>query len=159
MTKKLQVADESFEYPENGDINWGEDATGLIEKVVEVLADIIGPDDILLAEAALTNGQLTAAPISGLKFDVGRVQQVVVEGLITRTYTIPSGKPTEAESFTAEGVFDGAVFTISTEYAGNLDTGVIIDVDNTGQFTYTAEDKTDTDTFSIKFKGSAIIDD
>lgn len=159
MTKKLQVADESFEYPENGNINWGEDGTGWAEKVTEVIADIIGPDDILLTEAALTNGQLTSAPISGLKFDVGRVQQVIVEGLITRTYTIPSGKPTEAESFKADGVFDGTTFTITTEYSGNTDTGVIIDVDNTGQFTYISEDKTDTDTFSIKFKGSAIIDD
>jgi hypothetical protein len=159
MTKKLQVADESFDYPENGDINWGEEATGWAEKVTDVLSDIIGPDDILTTEAPLVNGQLTPANINGLKFDVGRVQQIEVTGLITRTYTAPSGKPTEAESFRAEGVFDGVDFVISVDYSGNLDTGVVLDVNATGQFTYTSEDKADTDTLSIKFKGTAIVDD
>lgn len=158
MTKKLQVSDEVFEYPEQGDLNWAEGATGWAEKITEVVSNVVGPDDILLREAPLVNGQLTPANINGLTFDASRVQQTIVEGLLIREYTVGSGKPLEAESFRAEGVYTGTDFIISVSYDGNEDVGVILDVDATGQFTYTSEDKTDTDTLTIKFRGQAISD-
>lgn len=153
MSKILQIGNQTFEYPETGDNNWSEEATGWAEAVTEVLETVQGAEDILKTEASLVNG--SSGNIAGLVFDTGAVQQVIVKGYIKRVYTAISGKPTEVESIVIEGAYNGSVFNIAPEYVGD-DVGVEIDVDNTGQFTYAAEDKTDTDTLTIVFEAKAI---
>lgn len=154
MPKLLQIGNQTFEYPEQGDGVWGEEATAWAEAVTDALATVQGPEDILLTEALLTNG--SSGNISGLAFDTSTVQQIVVEGLIVRTYI--DATPTEAEAVIAVGAYNGTTFNLSVEMTGN-DTGVTIDVDNSGQFTYIAENKVNTDSIVIKFKGKAIIAD
>ena len=153
MSEKLQVGNKIFNYPETGDTGWSEDATGWATQVTEVLKTVQGPQDILRSEAAIVNG--TSDDINGLKFDTGQVQQVIIKGYIQRSYTGISGKPIEAESIVIEGAYNGATFMIAPKYVGD-DTGVSIDVDNTGQFTYDAEDKDDTETITIIFEAKAI---
>jgi len=153
MSKILQIGSQTFEYPETGDNNWSEEATGWAEAVTEVLETVQGPQDILKTEASLVNG--SSGNISGLIFDTGSVQQVIVKGYLKRIYTVISGKPTEVESIVIEGAYNGSVFNIAPEYVGD-DVGVEIDVDNSGQFTYVAEDKTDTDTLTIVFEAKAV---
>lgn len=154
MPKILQIGNQTFEYPTQGEGNWGEEATAWAEAVTEALATIQGPEDILLTEALLTNG--SSGNISGLTFDTSVVQQVLVEGLIIRTYL--DATPTEAEAFVAIGAYNGSTFNISVESSG-LDVGVTLDIDNSGQFTYQALNKPNTDSIIIKFKGKAIIAD
>ena len=151
--KILQVGDESFEYPIQGSDNYGEEAgaNGWAGKVTEVLASVFGPNDILPTESPMVNG--SSGNISGLKFDTGAVKQVTVNAVIKRTYT--DATPTESEDVEIRGTFNGAVFNISVAFTGD-DTGVVIDVDNTGQFNYAAEDKTNTDTLTIKFSAKAL---
>ena len=153
MAKNLQVGNQIFQYPETGDNNWSEEATGWAEAVTEVLETVQGAEDILKTESSLVNG--SSGDIAGLVFDTGAVQQVIVKGYITRTYTVVSGKPTEVESIVIEGAYNGSEFKIAPEYVGD-DTGVVIDAANTGQFTYVAEDKTDTLTLTIVFEAKAI---
>jgi len=152
MSKTLQIGSDIFEYPDQGTGNWGEEATAWAEAVTKALESVQGPQDILLTEANLVNGG--SGNISGLNFNTSLVQQIDVEGLITRTYT--NATPTEAEAFRVLGAYNGSEFRISVEYSG-LDSGVVIDVDNAGQFTYVASSKANTDVLSIKFKAKAII--
>jgi len=154
MSKTLQIGNQTFEYPEQGDSNWGEESAAWAEAVTDALATVQGPEDILLTEALITNG--SSGNVSGLAFDTSLVQQIVVEGLLVRSYL--DATPTEAEAFVATGAYNGSVFNISMEYAGN-DTGVVLDIDNSGQFTYVAENRANTNTILIKFKGKAIIAD
>jgi hypothetical protein len=154
MSKTLQIGNQTFEYPEQGDGTWGEEASSWAQAVTEALATVQGPEDILLTEALITNG--SSGNVSGLAFDTSLVQQIVVEGLLVRSYL--DATPTEAEAFVATGAYNGSVFNISMEYAGN-DTGVVLDIDNAGQFTYVAENRAQTNTILIKFKGKAIIAD
>ena len=153
-TITVQIGSKVFEIPEVGQPNWGEEVTDWIVATSDALESVLGPSDILTTEAPLINNQATPAPINNLVFDTGVVQQVIVDGLITRE----RASVTEAEDFTARGVYNGTSFIISVQYSGD-DTGVVIDVDNTGQFTYTSSDVADTVSMSIKFKGTAIIDD
>ena len=154
MSKTLQIGNQTFEYPSQGDSNWGEEASAWAEAVTEALATVQGPEDILLTEALLTNG--SSGNVSGLSFDTSVVQQVLVEGLIVRKYL--DATPTEAEAFVATGAYNGTTFYLSVESTGN-DSGVVLDIDNSGQFTYQASNKVNTDNIVIKFKGKAIIAD
>jgi hypothetical protein len=154
MSKTLQIGNQTFEYPDQGDSNWGEESAAWASAVTEALATVQGPEDILLTEALLSNN--SSGNVSGLAFDTSVVQQVIVEGLLVRSFL--DATPTQAEAFIATGAYNGTTFNISVESAGN-DTGVILDIDNSGQFTYIAENRANTDTILIKFKGKAIIAD
>lgn len=154
MSKSLQIGSDIFEYPETGDGNWGEEATAWAEAVTKSLETVQGPQDILLTESILSNGG--SGNISGLSFNTSLVQQIEVKGLITRTYL--DATPTEAEAFHCFGAYNGTEFRISTTYTG-LDSGVVLDVTNAGQFTYEAQNKANTDTLTIKFKANTIIQD
>jgi hypothetical protein len=153
MTIKLQVGNTIHEFPVHGDINWGESVTDWAQAVTDALATVQGPQDILITEALLANNQVTPAIISGLAFNTAVVQQIVVEALIIRTFTDMT--PTRAETAISIGAYNGSVFSISTEYVGD-ECGVILDCNNSGQFTYTSSDVPNTDTITIKFKGKAI---
>lgn len=173
MSRKLQITNREFDYPEVGDSNWGEDATDWAEAVTEALANVIGPFDILETPAPLQENQ-TNQDINQLIFDTSSVKQAIVEGFIVRTFTGNDGvdpvSGTISEAFISECVFDGNAFIVSTRYVGG-ETGIIIDANssggNPGQFTYTSKSDVDmatdlgwasfiTTDFTIKFRGKAI---
>jgi hypothetical protein len=154
MSIRLRLGDEVFDIPTVGASNWGEQITLYLRKNSEIIATIQGPQDILLTEAPLSNGA-SSQPINGLSFDTASVQQIVVDGIITRNFL--TGTPT-VDSFVCEGVFDGADFYIDTTFTGT-DAKVKLDINAAGQFIYTAEDVTDTNSISIKFRARAIIDE
>jgi hypothetical protein len=165
MTRRLQVNNQEFDYPEQGDINWGEDATEWAVSVTDALSDIVGPQDILLREAPLTVNQLTQANINGLVFDTSAVQQVFVDGIILRD----TSDGLFSESFFIEGNYDGSQFILSNRSVGS-DCGVVIDALSSGQFVYTSNSDstfsaenaispaTTTISFKIKFRARTIID-
>lgn len=154
MAIRLRLGDEVFDIPTVGDSNWGEQVTLYLRKNSEIIATIQGPQDILLTEAALTSGA-SSQPINGLSFDTSTVQQIQVEGLITREFT--SGDPT-VDSFKCDGVFDGSDFYINADFIGT-DAKVSLDINAAGQFIYSAENVANTSNLTIKFRARAIIDE
>jgi len=157
MTKKLQVGDETFDYPITSDINYGEDASDWADAVTEALKTVQNPGDIPVTEAALvgtSDGTFTTGTIPGLNFDTSFVQRILVEGQITREFV---SDPTDVESFTVNGVYNGSEFKIAASYAGD-DTEVELDVTG-GQFTFKSLDDVNTTSITIKFKAKTIIDE
>lgn len=154
MTKLLQVNNTIFEYPQQGTgKGHGEDATGWAEEVTAALANFLGPNDILLTTANLANDVSTPAVIPGLTFNTGQVQHTNVEFLIVRISGSPS--TTLVESGKVYGNFNGSDFRISVESVGD-NTDIEIDVNASGQFTYTSSNLTDHTSSIISFKASTI---
>ena len=157
MTIRLRLGDETFDIPTVGDANWGEQVTLYLKKNSEIIATIQGPQDILLTSAKLNDG-VGSQPINGLSFDTTSVQQVIVEGLITREFTALSGRTSTVDSFICNGVFDKNDFYMDFVPTGT-DTKVELDVNAAGQFIYTAEADPDTLNLTIKFRAKAILDE
>lgn len=153
MSIKIQLGDEIFDIPVVGNPNWGESVTQYLEKNAEIIATIQGPQDILLTEAPLVNGG--SGPVVGLSFDTSTLQQIKVEGIITRQFL--TGDPA-VDSFRVEGIYDGSTFYINNEFVGT-DAQVTLDINGAGQFTYSAASVADTSSLSIKFRAKAIIDE
>ncbi len=154
MTIRLVVVDEGFDYPQTGTgEGWGEEATGWAEKVTETINSLVSNQDIPLTEAVLVND--SSGIVNGMSFSPSATQRIEVTGVISRVYTVVSGKAEESESFRIEGTYNGVDFLIGNQSVGD-DTGVELTVDSTGQFSYTAENKADTESITIKFKGTAI---
>jgi len=154
MTIRLVVVDEGFDYPTTGTgEGWGEEATGWAEKVTETINSLVSNQDIPLSEAVLVNG--SSGIINGMSFSASETQRIEVTGVISRVYTAISLKPEESEAFSTQGTYNGSDFLISIQSTGD-DTGILQTVDSAGQFSYTAENKADTESITIKFKGTAI---
>jgi len=154
MSIRLVIVDQAFDYPETGNgEGWGEEATGWAEAVTDTINSVISNQDIPLTEAVLVNG--SSGIVNGMSFSATNTQRIEVTGVISRVYTGISGKPEEAEAFSVQGTYNGSDFLISITSAGD-DTGITLDVDTAGQFNYVAENKTDTQSITIKFKGTAI---
>lgn len=158
MSKKLIVGDEIFDYPDTGDINYGEEATGWAQEITSVAAEVRGPGDIPTTETiliGLSSGGYVTGDVTNLSFDTAYVQRVSVEGFITRTYT--DATPTQVEAFVIEGAYNGSVFNITIEFAGE-ETEVEFDVSG-GQFTFKYKEIANTDQVTVKFKASAQVDE
>lgn len=153
--KNLQIIDEVFEYPTNGVDNWGKEGTDWAVAVTEALARIIGPEDILITEIPITEGQ-TNANINGMNFDTSIIQSVTVTGHIQRTYT--DATPIEVDKFVMEGTYNGTNFFSSIEFTGN-DAGVTLSILDSGQGVYTSETRTNTESIILKFEAKAIINE
>lgn len=157
MSKNLTVQDEIYPYPEQGDTNYAEAATGWAEGVTDVLSVVSGPGDIPTTEVPLSgtsDGTYTTGTITNLKFDTAYVQTIEVTGFITRTYT--DATPDEVEDFTIEGVYNGTEIDYGARYVGT-DTEFEFLVSG-GQFTFSYLDKPNTDTVTIKFQAKTIVD-
>ena len=159
--KKLSVGSDTFEYPITGGSNYGEEATAWASAVSDVLAQVSGPGDIPTTETVLVgtdNGDGTSTGlVSGLIFDTSFVQRIEIKGIITREYTLISGKSQEVESFVIEGAYNGTEFVITHEFAGD-DTEVFFFPDG-GQFKFTSVNVADTETLSTKFQAKVLIDE
>ena len=152
MSKNLTIGNKTFKYPDTGDINYGEEASGWAEAATDKIAEFSGPGDINTTEAALVNN--TTGDVTGLSFDTSFVQQIEITWLITRKFNSSS---TKTESFTLEGSYDGTEFNYTLEFSGN-DTEVELFF-NVGQVRYTADNVADTSEMSIKFRAKTIIDE
>lgn len=153
MAKNRQIGSNPVIVPEAGDNpGWGEDTTNLLDKIIDALAEVQGPNDILTTSANLANNQTVAASVPGLVFNTGQVQSVIANFLVIRVYD--SGATTVTESGTISGNYDGSTFFISVESTG--DVGILFDITNSGQVTYTTDDKPNHDSTTIRFNAKTI---
>lgn len=158
MSKNLIVRDEVFEYPDTGDINYGEEATGWAEAITSVAEEVSGPGDIPTTEVQLI-GTLNAGFVTGnvnrLVFDTSFVQRIEVVGFLTRSFD--NGDPALVEEFEIKGAYTGSQFNITVEFSGD-DTEVEFDTTG-GQVTFKYLDVANTDQVRIKYNAKAIIDE
>lgn len=153
MPKNVQIGSNPHIIPEQGDNpDWGENTTDWMIDVTDALANVQGPNDILITTTTLNNNQSTPANISGLVFNTGDVQAVKIEFLIIRIFD--SGSTTLTESGTIKGNYDGSEFFINTDAVG--DSGVTITVTNSGQFQYISDDKTNHVSSTMRYKATTI---
>jgi hypothetical protein len=176
MAKNRQIGSNPVIVPEAGDNpGWGEDTTELFDQIIDALADVQGPNDILTTSANLANaladvqgpndilttsanlannqtGFPTPASVPGLVFNTGQVQSIDIDYLVIRVYDL--GATTITESGKMYGNYDGSTFFLSVESTGNV--GISFDITNAGQVTYTTDDRPDHESTTIRFKAKTI---
>lgn len=157
MSKDVQIGNSIYKIPVYGENKWGENTTALLEALVNTVSNIVGPQDIPIKEATLSNNVSSPLPINGLKFDTSIVQTSVVNGVIVRTFpALLLIEPTQ-DTFVIEGTsFEGKV-EYAVRYTGS-DAKVNITGDDDGQFYYTSENVANTESLFVKFYGKAIVD-
>lgn len=154
MAKTVQIGNQFFDYPEQGEgAGHGQEATDAFVAVTEVLKDLQGPNDILETTAVLANNQTTPANIPGLSFDTATVRRIEIQFIIKRIYD--AGASTVLESGTVNGNYDGIDFDISIESVGQ-DTGVTLSISPSGQFQYTSTNLTNHVSSEIKFRAKTL---
>lgn len=154
MTKLLQIGSQTFEYPEQGNGNWGEEPTAWAEAVTDALASVQGPNDVLLSTANIQNNITSPTNITNLVFDSSEVLSIVVDFFVVRQYN-PGGGPvalTESGQFIAN--YDGVNWFSVQEAVG--DSGVNITIDATGQVQYTSTNLTGHIASTMRYRGKTI---
>jgi len=153
MSKQLQIGSTIYNYPEQGDkAGWGEDAASWAQGVTDALANVQGPNDILITSSTLANNQSSAANIPGLVFNMSQVESIEIDYYIKRIYD--SGTSTVVETGKILGSYDGSDLSISIETTG--ETGTTITALSGGQFQYTTTDLANHTSSIIRFKASTI---
>lgn len=158
MSIKRQVGNDTIEIPEVGENRWGEKTTFALEALVDVLSDLVGPNDIITKEALLSNNTSIRTPINGFRFNTSVVQQCEATGFIIRTFPSELGIEPLKDAFKIVGVSHNGAFDYSVTMTGS-DCGVMLFARDDGQFEYTAIDIPNTENIFIKFRGSAISED
>lgn len=150
MAREIQIGSKVFEIPDAGEsAGWGEDTTEVLVAIADALGSVEGPNDILTTAATLANNQTIAANIPGLVINlIGDVKAAEVDYTIERIYN--SGSTTSTENGKILSSYDGTQYKISIDAEG--DTGVSIDADNTGQFTYTSSNLANHVSTTIRFR-------
>lgn len=158
MPKFLVVRDEVYEYPVEGENNYGEEATAWAADITDVVSEIAGPGDIATTEVSLV-GTLNPqgfyeGNISGFSFDTTYVQSIEATGHITRTYTDSTAK--KVEYFNLVGAYNDTEINFCVDFSGD-DTDFEFSVVG-GQFRFKYLRDADQDTIIIKFSAKAKVD-
>ena len=143
MSIELEVGNETFEFPEDGDEQgWGEEVTAWAEAVSDLLGDLGGTsDDITITSFTIAQGVTAASltAVTGLLFAPATVRSAVITySIIRTTATVLTGKAEAGEIRVVydAGASSGSKWLITQESVGNAD--VSFAVNDTGQFTYSS---------------------
>jgi hypothetical protein len=148
MAITLIVNNTPFDYPEQGEQQpWGEAASGWATEVTAVINSLKGPSDILETSAPLLINQ-TKAVIPNFFFDPGTVGAFSASGFISIADEV-------TERFLIEGRRNGTSWDYTIEGIG--DSGIKLEVEDTGQVVYTSGVFSTTKSSYVKFKGTALI--
>ena len=159
MSTPRILGDEVYQYPDTGDINYGEEASGWVEGATNLLNEVSGPGDIPTTQPPALSGATVSGRIEGnvpsLSFDTAYVQSIAVSGFITRTYS--DATPTQVEEFAISGIYNGTDILFSVEYTGD-DTEFEFSTVG-GQFRFSYLIVANTDQVTIKYSAKAKIDE
>jgi len=158
MSKDVQIGNTIYKIPVYGENKWGENATALLEALATTVLNIVGPEDILIKEAILANNTVSPTAVNGLKFDTSVVQNSIVNGVIVRIFSIASAKEPTQDSFVIESASYEGKMEYTPRYQGTDAKVTLIGQDN-GQFLYTSENVSDTESIFIKFYGKAVLNE
>lgn len=159
MSKTLIVNNQPFQYPQDGeDPGWGEGASDWATAVTDALSSIVNPNDIPTTEFSIANNTIAPQNVVGLVFNTSTVRSATIQYFIYRvTNTNTSGF---AETGTMNIIYDtnassGQKWLVSQSTSGN--SGVVLDITDAGQFTYTSSNITGTGySGTMKFKAQTI---
>jgi hypothetical protein len=153
MSKTLVVNNTPFEYPQTGDQNYGEAATGWAVAVTETLASVSGPADILETSDTVNNNQTTFLDIANFVFDSSSTRSFSVRGNVYRTY----GSSEVSEEFLLVGLFQGVSGWI-LQQEGLGDAGITFNISSVGQVQYKSSNLVGAPYSGIiKFRGVGIL--
>jgi hypothetical protein len=146
MAITLIVNNTPFDYPEQGEQQpWGEAASGWASEVTNVLNSLKGPSDLLETSSTILSSK-TKETIPNFFFDQATVRSFSVRGYIYISDSIN-------EEFLIEGINKGSSWDYTIEGFG--DSGVKLEVENSGQVVYTSG--VIVGSGKIKFKGIAFL--
>ena len=135
MPKILIVGTESFDFPLEGEnAGYGESVSDWAQAVTDSLTTVLQPNDIVRTSASILNNVLIATPVAGFLFDSSEVVSINAEFTVTRTTDFPA--VTLVQSGIIEGNYDGSTWIITIRSV--RDAGVLFDITNSGQVTYTS---------------------
>lgn len=138
MPIKLNVRGTVYNYPIAGeDPNWGNEATELIVALVDTVALLVGPNDILETSFIIENGQVTSELVRGLYFNPVEVRAANISYSVYRTTALTS--VVEAGEMLISYDANAPVnqkWQVIQRVNGNAAT--LFTVDDTGQFFYTS---------------------
>lgn len=152
MSRQLTVGTQIFDYPEEGDQNWGEDATGWAEAITDIVNTLAGAGSISETTADINDNVTTYADILGAIFDSTDVRSFQFIFAINRS----DGVNFFNERGKIDGIFNGVAWDYSIETTG--DSGVTFQVTAAGQIQYISSNIGGTYTGDIKFLATAISD-
>lgn len=152
----LQVGTETFNYPDPGtEPGWGTDATGWATAVTELLASLAGAGTINETQSIIANNISVAEPIAGLVFSDTLTQSALIIYRIERD-TDSIAPRTEMGQINI--LFDDGSWKMSREILAGDPAGVVMDIDVTGQITFTSSNLAGANYEGfIKFKTIGII--
>jgi hypothetical protein len=146
MAITLIVNNTPFDYPEQGEQQpWGEAASGWASEVTSVLNSLKGPSDLLETSSTILSNK-TKEVIPNFFFDPATVRSFSVKGYIYISDSIN-------EEYLIEGINKGSSWDYTIEGFG--DSGVRLEVENSGQVVYTSG--VIVGSGKIKFKGVAFL--
>lgn len=158
MSLPLNILGTVFNYPSSGEDrgSWGDESSLWAQAVTNMLALLVGPNDILQTSFLVDNNQLISTVIRGLYFNPSQVRASNITYSVYRTTDTTSVIETGDLLITynpASAV--GQKFQIAQRANGV--SGLLFNVDDTGQFTYTTSNITGTNyTGILKFTARSL---
>ena len=152
MAIKLRLLGTTYEIPENGDApSWGEAITSYLQAVNEYLLLIIDPNDILPTEETILNNQPTDTLIKGLLFNSALVRSGNIVYSIFRKTDTQTVVETNTLLLNYEADAPMGEKWKFTSNSNDSSSGVLISVDDSGQFYYKSNDLT-----GANYEGSVV---
>lgn len=136
---------------------WGTELNDYLKALAGAVGTVVTPGDIPVTTAVALNNQVTPISVSGLSFDSTIVKAAFIDYEIFRS----TSGVTKKEAGTLTLVYDstaapGMKWTLSR--LANGDAGVVIDVTDAGQLTYTTDNMSGTGyAGQISFKAAVLI--
>ena len=143
--KTVVVNNTSFQIPEVGDENYGENLTAFFLELAEVLNGVSAPLDIQETDFNFANNQSSPANVTGMSFPTSNVAGFEIKYIITRENI--SDKITESgilRGFQGDGGWYIARGDVQSDVnntnfpSSDGDIGVYFDITSGGQVTYTS---------------------
>lgn len=152
MSIPVTIQGSSYNIPEQGQsAPWGSDLTSLLQAMVTVLNDVVGPADILTTSFTIANNQSSVANVTGLVFDNTEVRSAIVSYSISRSTTTTEYSECGQLMLTrnsSAGTWEMARYAVG-------DAGVVFSVTNAGQVQYTSSNMSSGTGYASKLKFNA----
>jgi len=160
MSKTVIINNISFEIPEVGEENYGEELTAYLVEIANVLNTTQGPLDVTTTDFTFVNNQATPANVTGLSFATSNVAQATITYVITRDNGTKITEAGEMYAFQGDSGWElsrGNAQSDSTLFDG--DCGIEFSITSAGQVQYTSQDYSGQISGVITFKASTMEQD
>lgn len=167
MSKTVVINNTSFNIPDPGDENYGEELSSYLEELATVINGISSALDILKTDFNFTNNQVSVSPVVGFSFPTSNIASFVADYVITRSdgvdKVVESGKLSGFQDDTGwrlsrYDVDNNVTSAVSAKLptATEGDIGIVFDINAGGQITYTSNNFVGQTIGIITFKAKAV---